>query len=165
MTIAAIVHTDSNGLIGLNGHLAYSTNEDFREFRRITICGSNPLLIMGRRTAQECGPLVGRSILALSYKGNTLDGQLTELTPELAIKQSDRDVFICGGSEVYRKYLPYCQQLIIHWTKSPTIRPKSGDRAIYFDFASMAKWGFNPIAIKHFNTFTQVIYQRAAIEC
>jgi dihydrofolate reductase len=161
MTITAIVHTDSNGLIGLNDHLAYSTNEDFKEFRRITICGSNPLLIMGKNTARECGLLVGRSILALSSNGNTLENQPTALTPELAIASNvDSDIFICGGTQVYKKYLPYCHQLIIHWTKSPAIVPKPEDKATYFDFAPVAKYRFRPIMNRQFKTFTQIVYQR-----
>lgn len=119
--ISAILHTDSAGLIGVDGKLAYRSKEDFKAFKYYTL-GENKILVMGRKTYEECGKLHLRNILVLSRKGNLLNGFPTRLT----VENAEANIVICGGATVYDQYLPMCSEVVVNFTKQKPRRHSSG---------------------------------------
>jgi dihydrofolate reductase len=150
--ITALVHCDKNGLIGVDGKLAYTSLEDLREFKKLTV-GDNKVLVMGKRTYEECGNLAGRTILTLSSEGNLLNGQPT--TETFNSLRVNNDILICGGEIVYKTYLPCCDAVIVHLTKQETLL-RSGTMFPWLVLVDL----FTPVLTREFDTFTQVVYNR-----
>ncbi len=152
MSFSAIAHCDTTGLIGLSNRLAYRSSEDLKEFKAQTL-GSQTILVMGKNTYQECGNLPERIILALSSKGNLLNGKATNETVETLSRSNH--MIICGGPIVYEQFLPLCDSVIIHFTKQPQKNP--GDNPSYFPLNLLNEL-FRQTTVKDFKTFTQIHY-------
>ncbi len=152
MSFSAIAHCDTTGLIGLSNRLAYRSSEDLKEFKAQTL-GSQTILVMGKNTYQECGNLSERIILALSSKGNLLNGKATNETVETLSRSNH--MIICGGPIVYEQFLPLCDSVIIHFTKQPQKKP--GDNPSYFPLNLLNEL-FRQTTVKDFKTFTQIHY-------
>ena len=143
----SITHCDNSGLIGVDGELAYKSTEDFKEFKRIT---KDSVLLMGKNTYQECGPLKNRQMLVLSSKGNTLDGK-----PFNGDFSKMGDIVLCGGPKVYKDYLPLCELVVLHVTKQQKILNPLNPA--YFPLDTLQKL-FVLESSKEFETFIQQIY-------
>lgn len=96
-----------NGVIGVDGGLPWRIPEDLARFKRLTMDGA---LVMGRETFASIGrPLPGRLNIVLTRQpdwsgegvvvAHSLDDALT------VASAAGKDVFIAGGSEVYRAAL------------------------------------------------------------
>ncbi len=115
----AIAAMSLNRVIGAHGRIPWHLPEDFRWFKRLTI---GHVLVMGRKTFQSIGrPLPQRTTIVLTRSGQTIPGVQT--VPDLArIDPCDaafagKDIFICGGAEVYRQALPLCSDLYLTLVK------------------------------------------------
>jgi dihydrofolate reductase len=143
----AISAIDRNGLIGVDGKLAYRVASDLREFKRLTI---DKTLVMGSTTYAETGNLPGRTILSLSSKGNLLNGQPT------TIELKDLDSYVlCGGERVYKKYLNTCSVVILNRLIITPIKPIKN--AKYFPMDQLNR-DFSLVSTKKFDEFFQDIY-------
>jgi len=77
------------------------------------------IIVMGRKTFESIGrPLPNRTTIVLSrsdfhYPDVRTVHCLEEVTPLLA----DRQVFICGGAQVYEQFLPSCSDLYLTLVK------------------------------------------------
>jgi dihydrofolate reductase len=148
----AITHCDTNGLIGLNHKLAYKSSEDFAEFKTQTL-GDRTVLVMGRKTYEECGNLSERNVLALSNFGNLFNGKPTNKTVKTLSKKYR--IIICGGQKVYEHYLDQCDHVIVHYSKQDLLTPNTS--AVYFPLQQLHK-AFKPTTLKDFDTFVQIWY-------
>lgn len=118
MKISIIVAVAENRVIGNGPDIPWDLPDDRRRFREIT--WGRPV-IMGRRTFETLtGPLPGRMNIVLTRdSGYRRDGCLVVHDPEEALRLAgDADeVFICGGGDVYREFLPRADRIyltIIH---------------------------------------------------
>lgn len=150
MAVTAVVHCDSNGLIGTNGTLAYKSREDHQWFKSFT---QGKLLVMGRNTYAECGNLPNRDILCLSSSSNLYNGVPTNCTVESLEKYG---LVICGGTKVYQQYLPRCSEVIVNYTKQPQKQPSSNPT--YFNLTQLNQL-FEAIQTVEYKTFIQVTYR------
>lgn len=115
-----IVAVDSNWAIGNKNQLLVRIPADHKYFREIT---TGKVVVLGRKTLEtfpQGMPLKNRTNIILStnpdyhVKDAIVVHSLEELFEEL--KQYDtKDVYIIGGSSVYRELLPYCD--VAHVTK------------------------------------------------
>lgn len=115
-----IVAVDSNWAIGNKNQLLVRIPADHKYFREIT---TGKVVVLGRKTLEtfpQGMPLKNRTNIILStnpdyhVKDAIVVHSLEELFEEL--KQYDtKDVYIIGGSSVYREMLPYCD--VAHVTK------------------------------------------------
>jgi dihydrofolate reductase len=89
--------------------------EDFKWFKKMT---TGHVIVMGRKTYESIGkPLPNRTTIVLSRSPLNIPGvrtiadlrQLDSLEPELA----GREIFICGGAQVYQQALPLCSDLYL----------------------------------------------------
>lgn len=115
-----IVAADKNWAIGHKGDLLVSIPEDHRFFRETT---TGKVVVMGRKTLESLPgkmPLAKRTNIVLSrkkdykVKGAAVVHSMEECLEELRKYDSD-DIYIIGGSSIYRAFLPYTD--VIHLTK------------------------------------------------
>ena len=121
-TISAIAAMSLNRVIGLNNQLPWHLPADLKHFKELT--QGHPIL-MGRKTHESIGrPLPNRTNLILTRNDEyTASGCKVVASMEAAIaiaqKQSASELFIIGGSEIYKQLMPKVERLyltIIHHT-------------------------------------------------
>jgi len=120
----AVAAMASNRVIGSGGKIPWHLPEDLRWFKELTMGGT---LLMGRVTYDSIGkPLPGRTTIVLSRNGGlALPGvQVIRDLSGLLGAQTTGEVFVVGGSDVYRMALPYCRDLYLTEVK----REVEGDR-------------------------------------
>lgn len=115
----AIAAMSVNRVIGMGNRIPWHLPEDFKWFKRVTM---GHVLVMGRKTFEAIGrPLPGRTTIVLTRSGASIPG--VQVVP--ALEQIDpfdaafagRQIFICGGAQVYRQALPLCSDLYLTLVK------------------------------------------------
>src|SRR6266498_2212991 len=115
----AIAAMSLNRVIGAGNKIPWHLPDDFKWFKKMTI---GQVIVMGRKTYDSIGtPLPNRTTIVLSRSPLKLDGvsviadlkELDSLEPQLA----GRDIFICGGAQVYEQALPLCSDLYLTLVK------------------------------------------------
>jgi dihydrofolate reductase len=111
----AIAAMSLNRVIGAGSKIPWHLPEDFKWFKKMT---SGHVIVMGRKTYESIGkPLPNRTRIVLSRSPLDIPGvtviadlkQLNSLEAELA----GREIFICGGAQVYQQALPFCSDLYL----------------------------------------------------
>lgn len=108
ITIAAL---SRNRVIGDAGQIPWNLPGDMKHFREST---SGGVIVMGRATFESIGrPLPGRENWVLSRgnpplpEGVRLFHSVEEV---LAAVPGNKPVWIIGGEQIYRAFLPHCQK-------------------------------------------------------
>jgi len=114
LLISIIVAMTKNRVIGCNGQLPCQCPEDLRRFKRLTM--GQPL-VMGRRTFESIGhPLPGRRTIVVSrnpdYAAVGCD-VTTSLNEAFSLIKNVREIFVCGGEEIYRQALPLTDRIYL----------------------------------------------------
>ena len=115
----AIAAMSENRVIGAGNKIPWHLPEDFKWFKKLT---TGNVVVMGRKTFESIGkPLPNRDTIVLSRSGFRFPGVQTVSNLE-AIDPSDptlagKDVFICGGAEIYAQALPCCSDLFLTLVK------------------------------------------------
>ncbi|HBE78159.1 MAG TPA: dihydrofolate reductase [Firmicutes bacterium] len=111
--IALILAMDRNQVIGKAGRIPWRLPTDLAYFKQLTL--GHPV-IMGRKTYESIGkPLPGRQNIIMStntdyqVKGCKVLHSITEVRRFCDAK----DVFVIGGSQIYREFLPIADRLYI----------------------------------------------------
>ena len=112
-----IACADKEWGIGRNGDLLFNIPEDMEFFKTAT---RGKTVVMGRKTFESLRikPLPGRRNIVLtksetfSFEGTETAHSLNELF-SLLENTPQNDVFIIGGSNVYRQLLKYCDTALI----------------------------------------------------
>ncbi len=114
-----------NRVIGDRNRIPWHLPEDFKWFKQMT---TGNVIVMGRKTFESIGkPLPNRTTVVLSRSCPALPGvqvlpgldALNPQHPAFAGKQ----IFICGGAQIYEQTLPQCSDLYLTLVK----REFSGD--------------------------------------
>ncbi len=113
----AILHADKQWGIGKNNDLMFSIPLDMKFFRETTL---NKIVVMGNNTLKSFPngkPLKNRINIVLSRSENTRDDcifvkSLDQLFNVLSKYNSD-DIYIIGGSSIYKMLLPYCSEVLV----------------------------------------------------
>ncbi len=116
LNINMIVAIDKNNGIGKDNKLLTYLPDDLAYFKEKTL---NNIVIMGRKTLNSLSnskPLKNRETLVLSRTLNDVEGakvfnNLKDLLNYL--KTADKEIFVCGGQEIYNLFLPYSNKLYI----------------------------------------------------
>ncbi len=108
----AIAAMSLNRVIGAGNQIPWRLPEDFQWFKQTTM---GHVLVMGRKTFESIGkPLPGRETIVLSRSGWSQPGVRTVAgLDEVAPLALGREVFICGGAEIYQQALPLCAELFL----------------------------------------------------
>lgn len=114
MSLNIIVAVDENNAIGKNNQLLWHLPNDLKFFKEKT---SGHTIIMGRKTYDSIGrPLPKRRNIVVSRDKNLkLEGIEVAHSLEKALEkcQTEEEVFIIGGSEIYKQALPYTQKFYV----------------------------------------------------
>lgn len=117
-----IVAVSKNNVIGVDNKLPWDLKEDLKYFKEIT---SGHMVLMGRNTYQSIGkPLPNRKNVVLtrddSFKPegvtvvHSIESAISEIAMEEASEVLDKkQVFIIGGAEIYKQFMPYVRRLYI----------------------------------------------------
>src|SRR5687767_115462 len=108
-----------NRVIGQGNKIPWHLPEDFKWFKKMT---TGQIIVMGRKTFESIGkPLPNRTTIVLSrtnfqYPGVQTISDLNEI--ERVIPDvSDRQIFVCGGAQIYEQTLPLCSDLYLTLVK------------------------------------------------
>jgi dihydrofolate reductase len=108
----AIAAMSKNRVIGNAGKIPWYLPEDFKWFKQIT---TGHTLVMGRKTFEAIGrPLPNRTTIVVSRQGTKFEGAKT--VTDLALVEPEKirgDVFIAGGSNIYKQVLSLCSDLYL----------------------------------------------------
>lgn len=112
----AIAAMSLNRVIGTRGQIPWHLPEDFKWFKRTT---TGHVLVMGRKTFESIGkPLPNRDTIVVSRGGFAHPGvRVAGDLSQIAALAGDRQVFICGGAQIYQQALPFCSDLFLTLVK------------------------------------------------
>ncbi|MEH7381894.1 dihydrofolate reductase [Bacillus sp. JJ1533] len=134
--ISLLLAMDKNQLIGKDNDLPWRLPADLAYFKRVTM--GHPI-IMGRKTYDSIGrPLPGRENIIVtrdtSYKaeGCKVIHSIDEIV-EMS-KETDQELFVIGGAEIFKEILPYSERLYI------TEIDEEFEGDTYFPVFDKAKW-------------------------
>jgi dihydrofolate reductase len=112
----AIAAMSLNRVIG-NGHkIPWHLPQDFKWFKQMT---TGQVIVMGRKTFESIGkPLPNRETVVLSRSQFQHAGvkTLSDLS-QLDLQNEAREVYICGGAQIYEQVLPLCSDLYLTLVK------------------------------------------------
>jgi dihydrofolate reductase len=104
-----------NRVIGAGNRIPWHLPEDFKWFKRMT---TGQVIVMGRKTYESIGKaLPNRTTIVLTRSPEPIPGvrtlsdfgQLDAGDPTLG----GREIYICGGAQVYQQALPLCSDLYL----------------------------------------------------
>lgn len=113
--LIAVVASTPDGVIGQDQTMPWRLSSDLRRFKKLTMGGT---LLMGRKTYDSIGrPLPGRQTWVLTRNPDwSVDGvHRVAADAEVIAAAARQDIFVVGGGEIYRHWLPHCQE--IWWTR------------------------------------------------
>lgn len=157
-----IVAVSENLIIGHGQKLPWKLQDELKRYKEITMGG---VLIMGRKTFDSIGRVLpGREswVLTKDKTKKFPEGVRVFYSKEeirKAIRQTERPVFVNGGGEIYKMFLPYVKKLfytVVHTElKGDTLFPQ----------VDWQKWqeitSFNhPQDERNEYSWTQKIYER-----
>ena len=101
-----------NRVIGAGNRIPWHLPEDFKWFKQLT---TGNVIVMGRKTFESIGkPLPNRDTIVLSHSRFQHPGVRTVSDlGAIDLKHEAREVFICGGAQVYAQALPLCSDLFL----------------------------------------------------
>jgi dihydrofolate reductase len=111
----AIAAMSLNRVIGARNRIPWHLPEDFKWFKKTT---TGHVIVMGRKTYESIGkPLPNRTTIVLTRSSAPIPGvrtvsnlrQIDPSDPALA----RREIFICGGAQLYEQALPLCSDLYL----------------------------------------------------
>ena len=118
--IIAIVAVDRNGAIGKGGKLPWHYSSDMKFFKETT---TGHACVMGHKTWQTLKkPLPNRLNIVLSRQSEIAPQDSVVLVREVETvlamsltmaKDSDRELFVIGGEQVYRAFLPHIDRWLV----------------------------------------------------
>ncbi len=117
-----------NNELGMNNKLIWSLKEDLQFFKEKTI---NHKIVMGYNTFKSLPKLLPKReyIVLTHHKIDVPNGQVFNNFSNLLeyLNTLDEDIYIIGGSTIYKLFLPYVDELLL--TK---IKAESKDADTYF---------------------------------
>ncbi len=140
--LTAIAALDDFGLIGINNEIPWKNGADMKFFKHMT---TSHTVIMGRKTFESLGskalpsrdnvvmtrpesPSVWGAVECPVASLYVCDVGKTNLFH--AIEEGSK-VFVIGGAQIYREFLPNCDRLVFSRMKRHDW-PKATDETIYF---------------------------------
>lgn len=113
--ISMVAAMGRNRVIGMGNDIPWKIPGEQRHFRQLT---EGQLVVMGRRTYESIGrPLPNRDLLVIGSVPVVAPRTTTCTSMEQATGMIARDardeVFIAGGEQIYRLFLPYADRIYL----------------------------------------------------
>lgn len=136
MTLSIIVAVASDGAIGRANDLLWHLPADLKRFKELT---TGHTILMGRKTFESLprGPLPNRRNIIISRSLPAQPGAEVYPTIQQALEacDSDEEVFIIGGGEIYRQLLPNTEQIYL-----TRIQASFPDAEVFFPELDSTEW-------------------------
>lgn len=138
MIISAIVAASKNGVIGKGNDIPWYLSADLKYFKRQTL---RHHIIMGRKTFQSIGkPLPKRTNVVITrdpffIASNCLIANSLEKALAIALDNSEEEVFIIGGGQIYELSFPYLDR--IYYT---AVNVEISDGEVFFPEINPEEW-------------------------
>ena len=137
MKIRVIAALDQNFAIGKNDQLPWRLPNDLKRFKQLTI---GHKVILGRKTFESIGkPLPNRTSIVLSRDKNSIQIPgvfvASSLKEALDLCLGENEIFILGGSQVYKEFLPLAHQLDL-----TSVKTKVSDADAFFPQFNQTEW-------------------------
>jgi len=115
----AIAAMSLNRVIGAGNKIPWHLAEDFKWFKRMT---TGQVIVMGRKTFESIGkPLPNRTTIVVSRSAPAIPGVQTisdlEQLQQPNGSWDGKEIFICGGAQIYQQALPLCSDLYLTLVK------------------------------------------------
>jgi dihydrofolate reductase len=113
MTITVLAAVGANLVIGRDGQMPWHLPEDLAHFKAVTM---GYTMVMGRKTYDSIGrALPGRRTIVITRQPgwHAPSVEVAHSLPEALALAGPADVFVIGGSEVYREAMPYADQMLL----------------------------------------------------
>lgn len=114
MRISLIVAMAEDRAIGRDNQLLWHISDDLKRFKKITM--GHPI-IMGRKTYESIGkPLPGRQNIIITRNPDfAVEGATVCHNAESALAscQSNEEVFVIGGAQIYQAFLPLAHRIYL----------------------------------------------------
>ena len=111
LKLKAIAAMALNRTIGYQQRLPWHLSEELKHFKETTL---NQTLLMGRKTFESMGarPLPHRKTYILTTQDVPYEGVQIIHSIE-ALNSVNETVWLCGGAQIYKQFLPSCSELIL----------------------------------------------------
>ena len=154
--ISMISSVGKNRELGKNNGLIWHFKEDMKFFKETTM---GHTVVMGYNTYKSLpGDLPGRHIVVVSYdKVDTVD-TVNGIEPIIEkYKDSQEEVFICGGASIYKQFLSYADKLYL-----TEIDAEDYDADTFFPEFDKSEWDKTLLQENNQNdiNFTMYLYER-----
>ena len=112
--INLIVALDQNNLIGKDNDLPWHYKEDLKYFKETTM---NQTVLMGKKTfysiVSRTGKLLPNRKMIVATLDKSFSYEGVEVVNDLIdfLKNIKEDIFVIGGSQIYKLSLPYVDRL------------------------------------------------------
>jgi dihydrofolate reductase len=113
MTITVLAAVGANLAIGRDGQMPWHLPEDLAHFKATTM---GHTMVMGRKTYDAIGrALPGRRTIVITrQQGWRAPGvEVAHSLPEALSLAGPADVFVIGGSDIYRQALPFADRMLL----------------------------------------------------
>ena len=152
--IKLTVAVDKNNLIGKGNDLPWRIKEDLLHFKAIT---NNQWVLFGRKTFAGMKSNLPSRKIAIMTRGDypgvdkviNSEEQLMEFLKQF--RNSDTDIYICGGKSIYEKYFHLASQLIVSHVKGDY----TGDCFLEWDLS-----GYDKKLMKEHEQFDVYVYTK-----
>ena len=115
--LSVVVAKASNDVIGGDNKLLWHISEDLKRFKEIT---SNHTIIMGRKTFESLPKILPNRhhIVITRDKSFKIASEEVTIVNDISdiiskFKDTEEEVFVIGGGEIYKALMPYCKKLYL----------------------------------------------------
>ncbi|MBI2140335.1 dihydrofolate reductase [Candidatus Woesearchaeota archaeon] len=116
--ITLICALTKDKVIGKDGRLPWDIPEEMQHFRNTT---KDSVIIMGRKTYESIGrPLPKRVNIVISSSAHEIQGCEVFHDIQSAVERAKsfgKEIFVIGGSTIFRQTLPFADKMILSWVK------------------------------------------------
>jgi dihydrofolate reductase len=113
MTITVLGAVGANLVIGRDGDMPWHLPQDLAHFKATTM---GHTMVMGRKTYDSIGrALPGRRTIVITRQPDwhAPSVEVAHSLPEALALAGPADVFVVGGSDVYRQAIPFADQMLL----------------------------------------------------
>ena len=148
-----------NRELGKNNGLIWHFKEDMKFFKDTTM---GHTVVMGLNTYRSLpGDLPGRHIIVVSFDPVDNVEYVNSIEPIIEkYKDSEEEIFICGGASIYKQFLPYADKLYL-----TEIDASDSEADTFFPEFDKEEW--NKTLLEHNNQknidFNMYLYERKVI--
>ena len=152
MTITVLAAMGANLVIGREGNMPWHLPQDLAHFKATTM---GHVMVMGRKTYESIGrSLPGRRTIVITHQQgwHAPSVEVAHSLPEALALAGPADVFVVGGSDVYRQAIPFADQMLL------TEIDQSPEGDAFFPAFSAEDW--RESAREAHDSFAFVTYER-----